>query len=44
MLVDVKAGYSQLRFRVKQSKWQAHVTETYHAYPRLASFNSGFQL
>jgi hypothetical protein len=44
MPVDVKTRNSKLRFGVEQSKRQAHVTETYHAYPRLAGFNSGFQL
>ena len=44
MLVDVKTRYSKFRFGVEQSKWQAHITETDYTYPRLASFNSGFQL
>ena len=44
MLVDVKTGYSKVLFRVEQSKRQAHITEAYYAYPRLASINSGFQL
>ena len=44
ILVDVKTRYSKLRFRVEQSKWQAHITETHHAYPRFTSFKPGFQL
>src|ERR1022692_128488 len=43
-LVDVKTRHSKLRFGVEQSKGQAHVTEAYHAYPRLAGFNSSFKL
>src|SRR6202158_130148 len=43
-LVDVKTRYPKLRLGVEQSQRKAHVTETDHAYARLACFNSGFQL
>jgi len=42
--MEIKTGDSKFRLRVEQGKWQAHITETYYTYPRLAGFNSGFQL
>src|SRR5215469_17645575 len=43
-LVDVKTSHSKLRLGIKQSKRQSHITETYHADPRLARINSVLEL
>ena len=44
ILVDIKTRYSKFGFRIEQSKRKAHIAQTYHAYPRLVSFDPGFDL